>query len=147
VVNVFSHFSLPQISSVARRTALGAAIAGAVALVGLSLLGYGWAGVGICVGLTLALGNFRLIAASTVKAAASVQPDKRRPLVMSTLGRLGVISVIALGLVFVQRELGFGALLGLALFQFVLLGNVVVAMLRDQAMGTGLGVGADGDGT
>jgi hypothetical protein len=147
VVNVFSHFSLPQISSVARRTALGAAIVGAAALVGLSLLGYALAGVGVCIGLALALGNFRLIAASTVKAASSAQPDKRRPLVMSTLGRLGVVSVIALGLVFLQRELGFGALLGLAVFQFMLLGNVVVAMLRDPSMGTGPGVGTSGDDT
>jgi len=157
VVNVFSHFSLPQISSVARRTAVGAALFGVVALVGLALLGYGLAGVGVCIGLALALGNFRLIAAATVKAAASADPDKRRPLVMNTLGRLGAISVIALGLVFVQRQLGFGALLGLAVFQFMLLGNVVVAMVRDPAMGAGPaaanepaadgrpGVGAGGD--
>lgn len=145
VVNAFSHFSLPQISSVARRTALAAAVVGAVALVGLSLLGYAWAGVGLCIGLALALGNFRLIAASAMKAAASAQPEKRRPLVTNTLGRLGVVSVIALGLVFVSRELGFGTLLGLALFQFMMLANVVVAMLRDQSAGTGLGVGVDED--
>jgi len=137
MVNVFSHFSLPQISTVARRTALAAVVVGAVALGVLSLLGYAMAGLGVCIGLALALGNFRLIAASTVKASASARADKRRPLVMNTLGRLGVISVVALGLVFLQRQLGFGALLGLACFQFMLLGNVVVAMLRDPAVGAG----------
>jgi hypothetical protein len=137
MVNAFSHFSLPQISTVARRTALAAVIVGAIALIGLSLLGYAMVGLGVCIGLALAMGNFRLIAASTVKASASERADKRRPLVMNTLGRLGVISVIALGLVLLQRQLGFGALIGLAVFQFTLLGNVVVAMLRDPAMGAG----------
>ncbi len=144
MVNVFSHFSVPQISSVARRTALAAVGVGVVALIGLALLGYALAGVGVCVGLALALGNFRLIAASTVKAAASERPDKRRPLVMSTLGRLGVVSAVALGLVFVSTQLGFGALIGLAVFQFTLLGNVVVAMLRDPEMGATAGDGARG---
>jgi len=135
VVNVFSHFSLPQISAVARRTALVALVVGAGALVGLSLLGYAMVGLGVCVGLALALGNFRLIAASTVKASSSERADKRRPLVMNTLGRLGVISVVALGLVLLQRQLGFGTLIGLAVFQFALVANVVVAMLRDPLTG------------
>jgi hypothetical protein len=142
VVNVFSHFSLPQISTVARRTALAAVVVGVLALAGLVLLGYALVGLGVCIGLALALGNFRLIAASTVKASASERADKRRPLVMNTLGRLGVISVIALGLVLIQRQIGFGALVGLATFQFMLLANVVVAMLRDPAMAPGAGAGS-----
>jgi len=144
MVNVFSHFSLPQISIVARRTALAALVVGAGALLGLSLLGYAVVGLGVCIGLALALGNFRLIAASTVKASASERADKRRPLVMNTLGRLGVISVVALGLVLLQRQLGFGTLIGLAIFQFTLLANVVVAMLRDPFT-AGTGAGGAGD--
>jgi hypothetical protein len=56
-------------------------------------------------------------------------------LVFNTLGRLGVISVIALGITFFVEPLGFGTLVGLAVFQFSLLGNVVVAMLRNPLMG------------
>jgi len=138
VVNVFSHFSLPQISTVARRTALAALGIGTVALVALVLLGYGLVGVGVCAGLAMALGNFRMISRATVKASTKGREDNRRPLAMNTLGRLAVISVIALGFVFLSRPFGFGILVGLAVFQFLLLANVVLAMLRDPAFTTGL---------
>jgi hypothetical protein len=62
----------------------------------------------------------------------SGNPDTRRPLALNTLGRMGVITVIAFGLVFLSRPLGFGTLVGLAAFQFTLLSNVVVAMLHEQ---------------
>ena len=109
------------------------------ALVGLTLGGYALLGLGICIGLSMALANFRLIQAATVKATVSRREDKRRPLVMNTLGRMGAITVVALGLVFVSRSLGFGVLLGLAVFQFMLLANVVVALLRDQGALTAAG--------
>ncbi len=145
MINAFSQFSLPQISTVGRRTSLGALAIGVVALVALVLLDYPLVGLGICIGLTMALGNFRLIQFATVKATKSQSEDKRRPLVMNTLGRMGVITVVALGLVFVSRPLGFGVLVGLAVFQFTLLTNVVVAMLRDaQAVATGAGATGDG---
>ena len=146
MVNVFSHFSLPQISAVARRTALAALVVGVGALAILVLLGYPLVGLGVCLGMAMALANFRLIAASTVKASASENADKRRPLVMNTLGRLGVISIVALGLTLLQRQLGFGTLIGLAVFQFTLLANVVVAMLRDPFTGTGAGIGTGDEG-
>jgi ATP synthase I chain len=131
MINAFSHFSLPQISTVARRTTLGALLVGAVALVGLGLLDYALVGLGICLGLAIALGNFRLIQAATVKATRSEREDKRRPLALNTLARMGAITVVALGLVFLSHELGLGVLLGLAVFQFMLLMNVVMAMLKD----------------
>ena len=68
---------------------------------------------------------------ATVKASSSAQENKRRPLVMNTLGRLGAITVIALGLVLVNRELGFGTLVGLAILQFTLLANVTISLIRD----------------
>src|SRR5579863_4396079 len=117
MVNVFSHFSLPQISTVARRTALAASAVGAVGLVGMLLLGHPLVGLGICLGIVLALGNFRLISAATAKASATGREDNRRPLAMNTLGRLAVISAVALGLTFLSRPFGFGTLIGLAVFQ------------------------------
>ena len=145
MVNVFSHFSLPQISTVARRTALAALAVGTVALVALVLVGYPLVGLGVCLGMAMAIGNFRLISAATVKASTKGREDNRRPLAVNTLGRLAVISVIALGLVFLSRPLGFGTLVGLAVFQFLLLGNVVTAMLRDPAFTTGAGAGSGAD--
>ncbi|HLI73909.1 MAG TPA: hypothetical protein VKU86_08515 [Acidimicrobiales bacterium] len=134
-MNLLSHFSLPQISTVARRTVLvGLGIAGAALVIG-TVAGYPLVGVGVCAGLALALVNFRMISRATVKAAASARPDKRRPLAFNTLGRLGFISVVALAVTYFFRQLGFGILVGLAFFQFSLLGNVVIAMLRDPLMG------------
>lgn len=131
MMDLFSNFSLPQITTVARRTSLAALGIGGVAVVSLGLTGHALVGIGICVGLALALVNFRLISRATVKASTSGNPDTRRPLALNTLGRMGVITVIAFGLVFLSRPLGFGTLLGLAAFQFTLLANVVVAMLHD----------------
>lgn len=147
MVNLFSNFSLPQISTVARRTALSAVGIGIVALAAGVLAGYPLAGLGVCLGLSMAMVNFRLISRATVKAASSGREHTRRPLAMNTLGRLGVISVIALGITFVVAQLGFGILMGLALFQFTLLGNVVVAMLRNPLLGdTTMGTPLEDDG-
>jgi hypothetical protein len=146
MVNLFSSFSLPQISTVARRTALVACAVGSVALVIGVVAGYPLVGLGVCLGLSMALVNFRLISRATLKAAASPEENKRRPLAFNTLGRLGVISVIALGITFFVQPLGFGTLIGLAVFQFTLLGNVVVAMLRHPLMGdTTMGTPYAGD--
>jgi len=131
MMDAFSNFSLPQISTVARRTSLTALGIGGVAVVSLGLTGHALLGIGICLGLALALGNFRLISRATVKASTSGNPDTRRPLALNTLGRMGAITVIAFGLLFLSRSLGFGTLVGLAAFQFTLLTNVVVSMLHD----------------
>jgi uncharacterized protein YneF (UPF0154 family) len=132
MIDAFSQFSLPQISTVARRTSLAALAIGGIAVIGLGLTGHALVGIGVCLGLALALGNFRLISRATIKASMSGNPDTRRPLALNTLGRMGVITVIAFGLVFLSRPLGFGTLVGLAAFQFTLLSNVVVAMLHEQ---------------
>ena len=146
MVNLFSSFSLPQISTVARRTALVACAIGSVALVIGVVAGYPLVGLGVCLGLFMALVIFRLISRATLKAAASSEENKRRPLAFNTLGRLGVISVIALGITFFVQPLGFGTLVGLAVFQFTLLGNVVVAVLRHPLMGdTTMGTPYAGD--
>jgi hypothetical protein len=134
MMNVFSVLSVPELSRLARRTALAAAALGALALVVSVVLGYALFGVGAGLGLVLALGNFRLIVRSTAKAASSGQEHTRRPLVTSTLGRLGALSAVALLLAWLVRPLGFGVIVGLALFQFVLLGNVVTGLLRDSAL-------------
>jgi hypothetical protein len=146
MVNLFAQFSVPQISVVARRTVLVAAAVGALALVLGVVAGYPLVGLGVCAGLSMALVNFRLISRATVKAAGSADPNKRRPLAFNTLGRLGIISVIALGITFFVEPLGFGILVGLAIFQFALLANVVVTMLRNPLMGdTTMGVALHDD--
>jgi hypothetical protein len=136
-MNLISAFSIPQISRVARRTALTAVAIGGVALIVLAVIGYGFAGIGVCIGLALALGNFRMTAASAVKAANAQRASNRRPLALNTLARLGVVTVIAVGLLLLKEQLGFGVLLGLAIFQFVLLANTTVSLLKGAAFSSG----------
>lgn len=130
MIQQFSILSLPQLSSVARRTALGALIIGVGALVALTLVGYPLVGLGACVGLGMALGNFRMISSAVGKVSKSERESKRRPLAMNTLARLGILSVIAVALLLIKAQVGFGALVGLAVFQFLLLANVTVSMLK-----------------
>jgi hypothetical protein len=143
-MNLLSSFSIPQISRVARRTALTAIAIGVVCLIALAAVGYGFAGLGVCIGLALALGNFRLTAAAAVKAVNAKREKNRRPLALNTLARLGAVTVVAVGLLLLKEQLGFGVLLGLAIFQFVLLANMTVSLLKGAAFSTG-GPGGDQD--
>ena len=131
---MFDRFSLPDVMSVSRRTMLGSLVLGVVGLIVLLLLSQPWAALGLCVGLAVGMSNFRLIQRSVVKVGEREEANKRRPLAVNTLGRMFAITVVALGLLFVEPPLGFGLLGGLALFQMLLLANVTRSMLK---MGSG----------
>lgn len=135
MINVFSQYSIPQLSAVARRTALTAAGLAVAALVGGILASRPLFGVGFCAGVALALANFRLVTRATAKAAADATSHPKRQLAGNTLLRLGAISVIALGMAVANLTLGLGALIALAVFQFGLLANLLIAMLRNPMMG------------
>lgn len=143
-MNLMQALSLPQISRAARRTALSAVGVGIVALVALALTGYGLAGLGVCLGLSLALANFRFTGAAAAKAIRAERASNRRPLAMNTLARLAIVTVIAVGLLLLDTQLGFGVLIGLAVFQFILLLNMTISMLRDGGLGAGLAKLDDG---
>jgi O-antigen/teichoic acid export membrane protein len=141
---VFANFSLPDVAAVSRRTVLGALVLGVVGLIVALLLSAPFVGLGLCIGLGMGIFNFRLIQRSVVKVSERADENKRRPLALNTMGRLGVISVIALGLLFVNFDLGLGVMAGLALFQGFLLANVARSMFKmghlrpGDAFGTGL---------
>ncbi|MHB1502886.1 MAG: hypothetical protein ACYCTL_01910 [Acidimicrobiales bacterium] len=147
MLGTLSALSLPELSTVARRSALGALAVGIAALVGLGVAGYALVGLGVCLGLGMALGNFRLVSAAVSKASRSTRADKRRPLAMNTLGRLGAVSIVAIALLLIAAPLGFGTLIGLAVFQFMLLGNVTVSMLKAGALGGSGASGSSGRGS
>lgn len=125
---MFAHFSLPNVGEVARRTTGAALVVGVAGLVAAVSFGYLLVGIGGCIGLALGLLNFRLIGVSVDKVTAMDVDNPKRPLAVNTLGRMGVITVIALGLCFVSKPLGFGVLGGLALFQVLLIANVARSM-------------------
>jgi O-antigen/teichoic acid export membrane protein len=137
MMSMFENFSLPDLARVSRRTMLSALIIGVVGLAVCVLLRAPLTGLGLCIGLGLGIFNFRLIQRSVVRVGLSEEENRRRPLATNTMVRLGIITVIALGLLFLSFDLGLGVMAGLALFQLLLLGNVARSMFK---MGHG-GVG------
>ncbi len=133
---MFERFSLPDVAGVSRRTMLGALAAGIVGLLVLLLVSQPWAALGFCAGLGIGMTNFRLIQRSVVHVGESADENKRRPLALNTLGRMAVITVVSLGLLFIMPPLGFGVIGGMAVFQLLLLANVTRSMLKLPAMST-----------
>ena len=127
---MFAHFDLPDIGEVSRRTVAASLVVGLAALVAAFSFGYLWVGVGACIGLALGTINYRLVGVSVDKVAATGTENPKRPLAANTLGRLGVVTVIALGLAFLNKGLGFVTLAGLATFQFLLIFNVARSMAK-----------------
>jgi hypothetical protein len=135
---VFDRFQLPDVAAVARRTMVLALVAGVVGLALLLFFDEPWAALGLCVGIALGMANFRLIVRSVLRVGRREQANKRRPLALNTLGRLGAMTAVALVLVWVEPPLGLGIIGGVALFQFLLLGNVTRSMLKTTGSVTGL---------
>jgi hypothetical protein len=120
---------------------IGALITGVLGLVVALLLSQPWVAVGLCVGLALGIGNFRLIVLSVLRAGRRAGTNKRRPLAMNTLSRLMVLTVVCLAIAWFKFALGAGIIGGLAVFQFLLLFNVARAMLK-AGVGGGPGAGS-----
>jgi hypothetical protein len=132
MVTVFENVSLPDIDRLSRRTVFSALVVGVVGLIICVIVGYPLAALGLAIGISVGITNFRAIQKSVAKIGRRAGENKRRPLAMNTLGRMGIISVIAMGLLFLSFPLGFGVLGGLAIFQMLLLVNVTRSMLSGE---------------
>lgn len=139
---MFERFQLPDVALVARRTMVTALIVGVVGLAALLFFNQTWGALGLCIGIGLGIGNFRLILRSVMKVGRRVEGNTRRPLAMNTLGRLMAMTVVALVLAWIKPPLGLGIIGGLALFQFILLGNVTRSMMK--MVGTSVGGDLEG---
>lgn len=134
MATLLAALSAPQLARLARGAALTALAIGVLGLVLSSLLSHALFGVGLCVGLTVALANFRVVAHPVAKAAAEGR-QLQRPPAAHTLLRLGVISVVVLLLAWLVGAVGLGAIVGLAVFQFTLLAGVMLTLARAPALG------------
>jgi hypothetical protein len=131
---MFAHFELPNIPDVARRTISMALVVGVAALVAAVSFGNVLVGLGACIGLGLGTFNFRMIGNSVAKVSASEVENKKKPLAINTLGRLGIITVVAIGLMLVSHSLGWGVFGGLFVFQIILLVNAARSMAKGGPM-------------
>jgi hypothetical protein len=137
---MFAHFELPNIPDVARRTVSMALVVGVAALVAAVSFGNVLVGLGACIGLGLGTFNFRMIGNSVAKVSASDVENKKKPLAINTLGRLGIITVVAIGLMLVSHSLGWGVFGGLFAFQVILLTNAARSMAKGGPMASVDGV-------
>ncbi len=115
------------LTKVLRRTSISAMIFGAGAFIIALLDSQPWAGLGIVIGLGLAILNLRYLDAGVAKLQAKGGTDRkvmRRAVGTKSVSRLAVITAIAIGLLVLNGPLGIGAVVGLVIFQLVFVVNV-----------------------
>jgi hypothetical protein len=96
---------------------------------------FGYALIGLGVALGLLLGAANAIGMRTMAANIAIAGGQKRPAVVSSLRRLGGITLIVFALILAKRDLGVGSLVGLGLFQFSLLissSRVMLQALRNE---------------
>lgn len=115
-----------------RRTRVGAFGLGVVALVVGGLVNEPLGGMGVVVGLIAGSLNTRSIdgAVARLRGVGTDVKASRKPLVGRTLGRLGVVTAVAIVLLFVAAPIGLGMILGLVLYQALFLASMLGAVLR-----------------
>jgi predicted histidine transporter YuiF (NhaC family) len=116
------------LARVLRRTILSALIVGAGAVLATALLGSLWGALGLIIGLGLAIVNLRFLDAGVAKLKTddSNVSNKvlRRAMGTKSITRLGIITVICVGLLLLNGALGIGAVAGLVIFQLLFVVNV-----------------------
>jgi len=120
------------LSKVLRRTVLSSIVVGVGAVVVALLLSAPWFALGLAIGLGLAVVNLRFLDAGVAKAQTSAETKGggtsnkvlRRAMGTKSVTRLGIITVIAIGLLLLNGGLGIGAVAGLVVFQLLFVFNV-----------------------
>lgn len=117
------------LNRVLRRTIVSALIVGAVAVVITAFLGSLWGALGLIIGLGLAIVNLRFLDAGIAKLKPEGEMSVsnkvlRRAMGTKSITRLGIITVICIGLLLLNGALGIGAVAGLVIFQLLFVLNV-----------------------
>ena len=117
------------LNKVLRRTVLSALIVGAVAVIITAFLGSLWGALGLIIGLALAIVNLRFLDAGIAKLKPEGEMSVsnkvlRRAMGTKSVTRLGIITVICIGLLVLNGALGIGAVAGLVIFQLLFVVNV-----------------------
>jgi hypothetical protein len=115
------------LAKVLRRTIVSAVIVGAAAVVLALLLSAPWAALGLALGLAMAVLNLRFLDAGVAKLHTDGEINNkvlRRAMGTKSVTRLGIITLICVGLLLVDGPLGIGAVAGLVIFQLLFVVNV-----------------------
>ncbi|HEX3334243.1 MAG TPA: hypothetical protein VHS57_07865 [Acidimicrobiales bacterium] len=115
------------LARVLRRTIVSALIVGAGAVLATALLGSLWGALGLIIGLGLAVVNLRFLDAGVAKLKTEGDVNNkvlRRAMGTKSITRLGIITLICIGLLLLNGALGIGAVAGLVVFQILFVVNV-----------------------
>jgi hypothetical protein len=115
------------LSKVLRRTIVSSLIVGAVAVLLAMLLSVPWAALGLIVGLGMAVVNLRFLDAGVAKLHTDGEVNNkvlRRAMGTKSVTRLGIITLVCIGLLLLNGALGIGAVAGLVIFQLLFVVNV-----------------------
>ncbi|MGO9197317.1 MAG: hypothetical protein ACLQK4_09335 [Acidimicrobiales bacterium] len=129
---LLEQFSLPEISSVLKRTVFAALGIGVVAVVATLFVSQPLFGLGVCIGLGLGLMNIRMITNQTARVTQLQPSSPVRMLATMTLARLGITTIAVILLFIASRWLGFGTAAGLCLFYLLFVGNIIGMMVRHK---------------
>ena len=116
------------LAKVLRRTMVSSIIVGGGAVVIALVPSFPWAALGIVIGLGMAIVNLRFLDSGMAKLrtddAETNRKALRRAVGTKSVSRLGVITVVAVGLMLLNGPLGIGAVIGLVVFQLNFVVNV-----------------------
>jgi hypothetical protein len=129
---MLADFPVLYVDAIVRRTLVSSIALAVVALAGGFLLGEALAGAGVVLGLGGATLNHRLFQVSTVRHIDIEGHLDRKPYAGTVAARLGALTAVAFGLLFLVRPMGFGMVGGLIAFQVLLMLNALGALWRYQ---------------
>jgi hypothetical protein len=112
---------------VLRRTIVSALVVGVAAVIIAMLLSAPWFALGLVIGLAMAIVNLRFLDAGVAKVQTGGETSNkvlRRAMGTKSVTRLGIITLIAIGLLLINGPLGIGAVAGLVIFQILFVFNV-----------------------
>ncbi len=115
------------LAKVLRRTIVSAIAVGLAAAIIALLLSAPWFAGGLVIGLAMAIVNLRFLDAGVAKLHTDGEVNNkvlRRAMGTKSITRLGVITVICIGLMLLNGGLGIGAVTGLVIFQLLFVVNV-----------------------
>ncbi|HXY27806.1 MAG TPA: hypothetical protein VEH82_05960 [Acidimicrobiales bacterium] len=116
-----------SLAKVLRRTIVSALVVGVVAVLIALLLSAPWFAGGLVVGLALAIVNLRFLDAGVAKLHTDGEVSNkvlRRAMGTKSITRLGIITLVCIGLMLLNGGLGIGAVAGLVIFQLLFVINV-----------------------
>lgn len=128
---MFAQLPLIELNAVLRRSYIVAAAIGAGGLILTSLLGFPLVGLGLIAGLALGAVNGRMQRVSMARYVGDAGPQKS-VFMASSLVRLGAITGVAIVVIVFARQVGWGMVFGLALFQFVVLASTARTLLKSM---------------